>query len=74
MSSLFHSEKESTLVAEQIQSKERNGLLGTDAFSVSWEERKLEKKKRQRTENTGDNRWSLEVDTVSVLELSRMFP
>lgn len=44
--SLLHSQKETTLVAEQIQSKERNGLLGTDTFIVIWEERKLEKKRK----------------------------
>lgn len=27
------------LVAEQIQGEERNGLLGTEAFTVTWEER-----------------------------------
>lgn len=45
-SSLFHSEKETTLVAEQIQSKERNGLLGTDTFTVIGEERKLQNKRK----------------------------
>lgn len=62
------------LAAEQIQSGGRGGgLLGADAFTVTWEERVLQKKKRQRTENTGDNRWSLEVYTVSALELSQVF-
>jgi len=46
MSSLLHSEKETTLVAEQIQSRERNGLLGAGTLTVSWVERKLENKRK----------------------------
>lgn len=46
MSSLLHSEKETTLVAKQIESKDRNGLLGTHTFTVSWEEGRLDKKRK----------------------------
>lgn len=36
MSSRLHSEKETTLAAEQIRSEERSGLLGTEVFTFSW--------------------------------------
>ena len=56
MSSLLYSGKETTLVAEQIQRADRYGLLGTDTVTVSWEERKLqEKRKKERKKITWDN-------------------
>lgn len=47
---------QTALIAEQIMGEESNGLLGADAFTVSWEERKLEKKrdKEQKTQGVTD--------------------
>ncbi len=55
-------------MAEQIQSRESNELLGADTFAVIREERKLQKMRKTEQKHR-DNRGGLEVGSVSGLEL-----